>query len=55
MALASATNIHARLTAAVDQLWTDEIAFLQQLVSFPSLRGQEGPCQDFLARAFAAR
>lgn len=44
-----------RLAAAVDALWPRQRAFLDALVSFPSTRGQEAPCQDFLARELAAR
>ncbi len=45
----------ARLRAAVDANWDKQVAWLQNLVRFPSLRGKEGPCQDWIAREFAAR
>jgi acetylornithine deacetylase len=45
----------ARLAAAVDANFDAEIAFLADLVRFPSTRGNEAPLQDWLARQFAAR
>ncbi len=45
----------ARLSAAVDTNWNDQVAWLQTLVRFPSIRGQEAPCQDWLAREFMGR
>ncbi len=45
----------ARLEAAVEAGWARELAWLQTLVRFPSLRGQEAPCQDWIAREFAGR
>jgi acetylornithine deacetylase len=47
--------IRSRLEAAIDANWEQQIAWLRQIVSFPSLRGREGPCQDWIARSFAAR
>jgi acetylornithine deacetylase len=44
-----------RLAAAVDALWPRQRAFLDALVAFPSTRGNEAPCQDFIAREFATR
>jgi acetylornithine deacetylase len=49
------TAARQRIAAAIDQSWVDEIAWLQRLVQFPSVRGEEGPCQDFIAREFASR
>ena len=49
------TDIHAHLAAAVEANWTQQVDWLKSLVSFPSLRSEEGPCQDWLAREFAAR
>jgi acetylornithine deacetylase len=49
------SDLTARLAAAVDAAWTREVAWLKSLVSFPSLRGKEGPCQDWIAREFAGR
>lgn len=45
----------ARLSAAVDANFEKHVAFLQDLVRFPSLRGQEAPLQDWMAREFAGR
>ncbi|MCW3474194.1 ArgE/DapE family deacylase [Limobrevibacterium gyesilva] len=45
----------AALEKAVDANWDKQVAWLQDLVRFPSLRGKEGPCQDWIARAFAQR
>jgi len=49
------TDLHGKLTAAVDANWQAQVAWLETLVAFPSLRGQEGPCQDWIAREFARR
>jgi acetylornithine deacetylase len=48
-------NLKAKLASAIDANWERQVAWLKQLVSFPSLRGQEGPCQDWIARGFAER
>jgi acetylornithine deacetylase len=48
-------DLKTRLAAAIDANWDRQVAWLKQLVSFPSLRGQEGPCQDWIARGFAER
>ncbi len=45
----------ARLRAAVGEGWPRQLSWLQTLVRFPSLRGQEAPCQDWIAREFASR
>ena len=45
----------ARLTTAVDAVFDKQVAFLQELVRFPSLRGQEAPLQDWMAREFTRR
>jgi acetylornithine deacetylase len=45
----------AALEKAVDANWEKQIAWLQTLVRFPSVRGREAPCQDWIAREFAAR
>ena len=45
----------AEIAAAVESNWQAQIAWLRELVSFPSLRGREAPCQDWLAHDFAAR
>ncbi len=44
-----------RLRAAVDAGFAAQVAFLQQLVRFPSTRGNEAPLQDWMARELAAR
>jgi acetylornithine deacetylase len=48
-------ELHARLSAAVDANWDAQVDWLKALVAFPSLRGQEGPCQDWIARQLAGR
>ena len=47
--------VNERIRAAVDANWDRQVAWLQELVRFPSLRGREGPCQDWIAREFAGR
>ncbi|MDB5316590.1 MAG: putative peptidase family protein [Rhodospirillales bacterium] len=44
-----------RLRAAVDDGFARQTEFLQALVRFPSLRGNEAPLQDWIAREFAGR
>lgn len=48
-------ELQSRLDAAVEANWPAQLAWLQQLVRFPSRRGQEGPCQDWIASEFARR
>ncbi|MCX5497791.1 ArgE/DapE family deacylase [Kaistia dalseonensis] len=43
------------ISAAVDGNWDRQIEWLKRLVEFPSTRGNEGPCQDWLASEFARR
>lgn len=45
----------ARLAAAVEANFEQEVAFLGDLVRFPSTRGNEAPLQDWMARQLAAR
>jgi acetylornithine deacetylase len=45
----------ARLRAAVSANFAAQTEFLQQLVRFPSTRGNEAPLQDWMARQFAQR
>lgn len=52
--MADADPAH-RLAAAVEEAWPRQVAWLQELVRFQSRRGEEGPCQDWLAGEFAAR
>ena len=40
---------------AVEDGFGAQVAFLQDLVRIPSLRGQEAPAQDFMAEAYRAR
>jgi acetylornithine deacetylase len=47
--------ILARLRAAVDAGFDRQVAFLQEMVRFPSLRGAEAPLQDWLHRELGAR
>jgi len=43
------------LRHAVDAVFDQQVAFLQDIVRFPSRRGEEAPLQDWLARDFARR
>ena len=45
----------AKLEDAVEANWETQVAWLQTLVRFASLRGKEAPCQDWIAREFAGR
>lgn len=45
----------ARLTAGVDAVFNRQVAWLQDIVRFPSRRGEEAPLQDWIARDFAKR
>jgi acetylornithine deacetylase len=49
------TDLHARLDAAVDANFARQTEWLATLVKFPSVRGEEAPCQDWIAREFSAR
>jgi acetylornithine deacetylase len=44
-----------RIAVAVDAVFDKQVTFLQDLVRFPSRRGEEAPLQDWIARAFAKR
>ena len=44
-----------RLRRAVDAGFAEQTAFLTKLVKFPSIRGEEAPLQDWMARQLAAR
>jgi acetylornithine deacetylase len=44
-----------KIEAAVEANWERQVGWLQTLVRFPSVRGKEGPCQDWLAREMAGR
>lgn len=43
------STMQSQIQAAVDQLFDQQVAFLQELVKIPSLRGQEAPVQDLIA------
>jgi acetylornithine deacetylase len=43
------------LKTAVETNWAKQVAWLKTLVAYPSLRGQEAPCQDWIAGEFARR
>jgi acetylornithine deacetylase len=43
------------LRASIEANWQRQVEWLQRLVRFPSLRGQETDCQDWLCSEFAAR
>ncbi len=45
----------ARLTAGVDAVFDRQVTWLQDIVRFPSRRGEEAPLQDWIARDFAKR
>jgi acetylornithine deacetylase len=45
----------AAIAAAVESNFAAQIEWLTTLVGFPTLRGEESPCQDWVARDFAAR
>lgn len=44
-----------KILASVEAGFAEQVAFTQELVRFPSLRGQEHACQDFLFRALKER
>ena len=44
-----------RIAAAIDAGFERQVAFLAELVRFPSLRGREAPLQDWFARQMAQR
>jgi acetylornithine deacetylase len=44
-----------KLRISIDADWDRQTRWLQKLVRFPSLRGQESDCQDWLCAEFAAR
>jgi acetylornithine deacetylase len=48
-------NIVSRLRDAVAGNFAAQTGFLADMVKFPSLRGNEAPLQDWIARGFAAR
>jgi acetylornithine deacetylase len=50
-----ANDLVDKLRAAVDRNFDDQVAFLASMVQFRSLRGQEGPLQDWMAQRLAER
>jgi acetylornithine deacetylase len=52
---ASAAPHEQRILAEVDRAFDRELAFLQELVRRPSLRGEEAPVQDFVFAALKER
>ena len=48
-------DVQRRILKAVDDGFDDQVAFLADLTRLPSLRGQEAPAQDFMARALRDR
>lgn len=49
------SDLQTRLLAAVDAAFDQQIAFLAELTSHPSLRGQEQSAQDFMAAELSSR
>ena len=49
------TDLAARLAAAVEAGFEDQLAFLERLVAIPSTRGAERPAQELFAEACRAR
>jgi len=45
----------SQIERAVEANWQKHLEWLQTLVRFPSQRGQEGPCQDWIANSFRSR
>ena len=48
-------DLETRLDATLDAMHAGQIDWLAKLVSFDSVRGNVGPCQDWLTGEFAAR
>ncbi|MFV0514420.1 MAG: ArgE/DapE family deacylase [Jhaorihella sp.] len=48
-------QVQTRILAAVDARFDDQVAFLSELVSHPSTRGNEQGAQDFMAGELAGR
>src|ERR1700759_4276463 len=48
-------DLTQRILKAVDDGFDEQTAFLADLTRLASLRGQEAPAQDFMARAFRDR
>lgn len=48
-------DLKTQILGAVDELWGDQVALTQDLVRYPSLRGQEHTAQNFLHDQLAKR
>ena len=48
-------DVMERLRAAIEENFQDQVAFLQKMVQFRSLRGEEEPLQQWMAAQFAKR
>ena len=48
-------SLPSRIIAAVDEGFDEQVRFLAELTRLPSLRGNEAPAQDFMARAMKGR
>ena len=48
-------DVMERLRAAIDDNFNDQVAFLQKMVQFRSLRGEEEPLQQWIAAHFEKR
>jgi acetylornithine deacetylase len=54
-AAAVPNDVMERLRAAIAENFQDQVAFLQKMVQFRSLRGEEEPLQQWMAAQFAKR
>ena len=50
-----ATELQTALAQAVERNWPQQLGWFKKLVAFPSVRGEEGPCQDWIAQEFRQR
>jgi acetylornithine deacetylase len=48
-------DLRDKILASVEDGFADQLALTQELIRFPSLRGQEHACQDFVFRALRER
>ena len=48
-------DLRQALSAAVDAGFAKQTEFYARLVAFPSVRGEEGPCQDWIAQELGGR
>ncbi|HJP23223.1 MAG TPA: ArgE/DapE family deacylase [Alphaproteobacteria bacterium] len=49
------SDLTKQIMNSVDEAFDDQVAFTAELVTYPSLRGQEQTAQDFMARELRAR